>query len=88
MPECVSEVRHEAMSADKHASDVPGHAGAVTHHTTDDHGDDHGHDDHAHEDEDGALGPIDIYAWGAGVLGVAIGAVIAICFAAATGSPT
>ena len=76
------------MSAEQHASDVPGHAGAVAHHATDDHGGDHGHDDHAHEGEDGALGPIDVYAWGAGALGVAIGAVIAICFAAATASPT
>jgi hypothetical protein len=76
------------MSADQHASDVPGHAGAVTHHATDDHGGDHGHDDHAHQGEEGELGPIDVYAWGAGALGVAIGAVIAICFAAATASPT
>jgi ABC-type Zn2+ transport system substrate-binding protein/surface adhesin len=60
----------------------------VEHHATDDHGDDHGHDDHAHQDEGAALGPIDVYAWGAGVLGVVIGAVIAICFAAATASPT
>jgi hypothetical protein len=72
------------MSADQHAGDAPGHAGAVAHHETDDHGGDHGHDDHAHEDEGAALGPIDVFAWGAGVLGVAIGLVIAICFALAT----
>jgi hypothetical protein len=73
------------MSADQHADDVPGHAGAVAHHSTGDHGDDHGHDDHAHQDDE-ALGPIDRLAWGAGALGVVIGAVIAICFAAATAS--
>ena len=57
------------MSADQHAADAPGHADAVAHHATDDHGDDHGHDDHAHGEE--PLGPIDVAAWGAGVLGVA-----------------
>jgi hypothetical protein len=76
------------MSADQHAGDAPGHAGAVAHHATDDHGGDHGHDDHAHEGEDAALGPIDVYAWGAGVLGVVIGAAIALCFAAATALPS
>ena len=62
--------------------DTPGHAGAVEHHLTSDHGDDHGHDDHAHDDE--PLGPIDIAAWGAGVLGIALGIVVAVCFALAT----
>ncbi|HEV8401599.1 MAG TPA: hypothetical protein VGQ31_01055 [Candidatus Limnocylindrales bacterium] len=76
------------MSADKHATDVPGHDGSVAHHATDDHGEDHGHDDHAHADEAAALGPIDVYAWGAGVLGAAIGLIIAVCFALATASPT
>jgi hypothetical protein len=70
------------MSTDPHASDAPGHVGAVAHHLTDDHGDDHGHDDHAHPDE--PLGPIDVAAWGAGALGILIGLVIAICFSMAT----
>jgi len=74
------------MSADAHDSDAPGHAGAVEHHLPDDHGDDHGHDDHAHAEEQ--LGPIDVAAWGAGVAGVAIGVVIAACFALATGALT
>jgi hypothetical protein len=78
------EVRR-SMSADQHATDVPGHAGAVAHHTTDDHGDDHGHDDHAHAEE--PLGPIDRAAWGAGVAGVLIGLVIAVCFVLATSVP-
>jgi hypothetical protein len=71
--------------ADPHADDVPGHD-AVAHHATDDHGDDHGHDDHAHADDE-ALGPVDVAAWGAGVLGVGIAIVMAFCFALAT-APT
>ena len=71
-----------AMSADKHADDAPGHEGAVGHHLPDDHGEDHGHDDHAHADE--SLGPIDVAAWGAGIVGVLIGLAIALCFALAT----
>ena len=70
--------------ADTH-DDVPGHEGAVAHHTTDDHGDEHGHDDHAHGEE--ALGPIDLAAWGAGAFGVIVGLAIAACFALAT-APT
>lgn len=70
------------MSTDHHAADAPGHPGAVAHHATDDHGDDHGHDDHAHADE--ALGPIDVAAWGAGILGVAIAIVMAVCLSLGT----
>ena len=65
-----------------HGTDAPGHEGAVAHHQPDDHGEDHGHDDHAHEGEDDqALGPIDVAAWGAGVLGIAVALVIAACLA-------
>jgi hypothetical protein len=71
-----------SMSTDPHATDAPGHEGAVAHHLTDDHGGDHGHDDHAHDDE--ALGPIDTFAWGAGILGVVIGLFIAYCFVLST----
>jgi hypothetical protein len=71
------------MSTDAHDGDAPGHAGAVSHHLTDDHGDDHGHDDHAHGEE--TLGPIDLGAWGAGALGILVGVVTAACFALATG---
>ncbi len=67
-----------------HDSDAPGHAGAVAHHETTDHGDDHGHDDHAHAEE--PLGPVDLAAWGAGVLGLVLGAAIAVCFALSTGA--
>jgi hypothetical protein len=71
------------MSTDPHDADAPGHEGALAHHATDDHGDEHGHDDHAHGDE--ALGPIDMRAWGAGALGVTLGIVVTACFVLATG---
>jgi len=70
------------MATDPHTTDVPGHAEAVAHHSTADHGDDHGHDDHAHAEE--PLGPIDVRAWGAALLGVILGAVVAWCFVMAT----
>lgn len=72
------------MSTDPHASDVPGHADAVDHHSTDDHGDDHGHDDHAHGEE--PLGPIDVRAWGAALLGIVLGLVTVAGFVIATGA--
>ncbi len=76
-----------AMSADHHSADAPGHEGTVAHHLTDDHGDDHGpgHDDQGHGDE--PLGPIDVAAWSAGLLGLVIGVVIAACFVLATSPP-
>ena len=73
------------MSTNPHATDTPGHPGAVDHHSTSDHGEDHGHDDHAHGEE--PLGPIDIAAWGAGVVGILVGVAIAACFAVATATP-
>lgn len=63
-------------SHDEHPVDEPHGAG--------DHGDDGGHDDHAHAAE--ALGPIDWAAWTVGVVGVAIGVVIALGFAVSTGA--
>lgn len=70
------------MSTDQHAADTPGHSGAVAHHSTDDPGDDHGHDDDTHAEE--PLGPINVAAWGAGLVGVLIGVAIAACFVLAT----
>lgn len=67
------------MSSD-HA-DMDAHA-TNDHHAPSDHGDDHGHGD----DEE-PLGPVDRAAWGAGVLGVVIGLVIAFCFVLATSTP-
>jgi hypothetical protein len=70
------------MTELQHDADAPGHEGAVAHHATDDHGDEHGHDDHAHAEE--ALGPIDRPAWGAGLLGVLLGLAVAAAFVLAT----
>ncbi len=67
------------MHPDAHASDA-----MVGPHGTDDHGGDHGHDDHAHGSGE-ALGPIDVAAWGAGVLGIAGGLIVALCLALAAG---
>ena len=40
-------------------------------------------DDHAHADGD-TLGPVDVAAWGAGALGIAISIVVALCLVLAT----
>ena len=72
------------MTTPTHDSDQPGHEGAVAHHVTDDHGEDDGHDDHAHDDSV-PLGPIDIFAWGAGLIGIGFGLAIALAFAMSTG---
>ncbi len=52
------------------------------------HGDDHGHADAhghgGHGSNEAPLGPIDVAAWGAGILGVVIGLVIVLCFVLAT----
>jgi hypothetical protein len=73
--------------SDPHATDAPGHAASAggDHHDPADHGDEHGHDDHAHAEA--PLGPVDVAAWGAGVLGVGIAIAIAACFALATATP-
>jgi len=65
------EVRYETMNADEHATDD---------HATDDHD-----DGHAHAEE--SLGPIDLRAWGAALLGAAAGLIVAICFVLTTSAP-
>jgi len=70
------------MSDDPHLTDAPGHADAVAHHATDDHGDEHGHDDHAYGDR--PLGRLDVPAWGAGILGVLLGLAVVLAFVLAT----
>jgi len=70
---------HAAGAGHAHGDD---HAGRVEGH--DGHGHDgHGHDEHGHDDM--ALGPVDVAAWGAGILGAALGLVTAFCFALSTG---
>jgi hypothetical protein len=64
---------------DPHASDA-----MVGPHGTGDHGDDHGHDDHAHGGEE-ALGPLDPWAWGAGLIGIGAGLIVAICLVIGAG---
>ena len=73
-----------AMTTSPHDSDSPGHDGAIAHHALADHGDDHGHDDHAHDDSI-PLGPIDVIAWGAGILGAVLGLAVVLAFASSTG---
>ena len=70
----------EHASADHglhHPGDLAGEA-----HGLDDHGETHGHDDHAHAED--ALGPIDVQAWGALVLGVAAGLLVVLCLVIST----
>jgi hypothetical protein len=74
------------MTTDPHAADAPGHEAAVAHHATEDHGEDSGHDDHGHVEE--PLGPIDVWAWGAGALGILLGLATVACFVLATGIVT
>ena len=63
---------------------TPNHPGDVDPelHGSSDHGADDGHDDHGHEPE--SLGPVDVMAWGAFVLGAGLGLAVAFCIALAT----
>lgn len=58
---------HDAHAASSHA--VPPHTGGAQGHHDDAHGDSHGHDGEA-------LGPIDVRAWGAALLGIASGVLV------------
>ena len=49
-----------------------------SHGAADDHGDTHGHDDHAHGGE--ALGPVNVAALGAALLGIILGLVVLLAF--------
>jgi hypothetical protein len=70
--------------SDPHAIEASAYQAAAggDHPEPSDHGTDHGHDEVA-RDED-TLGPVDVAAWGAGILGILIALVIAACFALAT----
>lgn len=65
-------------NADPHGSDA-----MVGPHGAGDHGGNHGHDD-AHGDND-ALGPVNTLAWGAGLIGVIGGLIVALVLAVAAG---
>jgi hypothetical protein len=67
----------EDQMANAHGSD----ATAGPHGSMADHGETDGHDDHAHADEAEALGPLDVYAWGAAGLGIVAGLVVAFVLA-------
>jgi hypothetical protein len=66
--------------SDSDANDIPAHGEPPD---AADQGDGHDHDDHG--PAEGTLGPVDSAAWGAGILGVALGLVVALCFVLATG---
>lgn len=65
------------ISHDDHSAPEPDEDGHV-----------HGHEEHAGHDEHAehgkALGPIDWPAWGAGILGVGAGLVVAFCLYVST----
>jgi hypothetical protein len=66
------ELDHAEDRGPHHPGDVAGEA-----HGVDDHGGDHGHDDHAHGSE--VLGPVDTARWGAFVIGIGAGLLVALC---------
>lgn len=74
---------HGADSApSSHPNPHAGEELAGAHATMDDHGGDHGHDDHNMGEGHAAtpLGPIDVTAWGAAILGIALGVLILVAF--------
>ncbi len=75
---CDDPAMSDASRPTEHRASAPS---AESHGPADD-GQTHGHDDHAHAGE--VLGPVDVVAWGSGVLGVAIGLAIAWAFVLAT----
>jgi hypothetical protein len=74
--------------SDSHASDTPAHGEPPGSADQGDGHDDHDLGDHGpadHDPAEGTLGSVDSAAWGAGLLGVALGLVVALCFVLATG---
>ena len=66
------ELEHAGTDRGHHPGDL-----ADETHGAGDHGETHGHDDHGHAEE--ALGPVDTRLWGALVVGVAAGLMVALC---------
>jgi hypothetical protein len=66
---------HADTAADTAAATTADHAAV---------GDDHGAG-HGHGEAEVPLGPVDVVAWGAGLLGVLLGGVTALAFALSTG---
>jgi hypothetical protein len=60
-----------------HPDDIAGEP-----HGSGDHGEMDGHDDHAHAEE--ALGPVDVQAWGALLIGIAAGLAVVLCLVLST----
>ncbi|HLX34699.1 MAG TPA: hypothetical protein VKR30_05580 [Candidatus Limnocylindrales bacterium] len=71
------------MASEPNATTHAGDGMVGAHGSMADHGDAHGHDDHAHAGA--ALGPLDLRAWGAGLLGILLGLAIALSLALAGG---
>ena len=61
-----------------HADPHAGESMVGPHGATGDHGADHGHDDHGHGGE--SLGPLDLPAWGAAILGIVLGLIVLFAF--------
>ena len=74
----------DAPATEHDATLTPEEPVTSAHEAADDHGGDHGHDDHGHGAEEGALGPVDTFAWGAGLVGVLAGLLVVIAFVLAT----
>jgi hypothetical protein len=66
------ELDHAETGELHHPGDIAGEA-----HGADDHGETHGHDDHAHAEE--VLGPVDAARWGAFLVGIGAGLLVALC---------
>ncbi len=65
-----------------HSEPAPGAGGADGSGHGVGHADTAGHDEHGHDEE--PLGPVDVWPWGAGALGILVAAVMVLCFAMAT----
>ena len=64
--------------------EVPARTMTTTQTSPDDHDETDSHDDHAHGSE--ALGPVDVQAWGAFAVGIALGLIVAACVALSMGA--